>query len=57
MKGKNEMSLVLKNVSKTFVGKVAVDNISFSIETRCILFTWNKWSRENNNNKNVTWNY
>ena len=26
------MSLVLKNVSKTFVGKVAVDNISFSIE-------------------------
>ena len=32
MKGKNEMSLVLKNVSKTFVGKVAVDNISFSIE-------------------------
>jgi ABC-2 type transport system ATP-binding protein len=29
---KNEMSLVLKNVSKTFVGKVAVDNISFSIE-------------------------
>ena len=52
------MSLVLKNVSKTFVGKVAVDNISFSIEkTRCIWFTWNKWSRENNNNKNVTWNY
>ncbi len=26
------MSLVLKNVSKTFAGKVAVDNISFSIE-------------------------
>ena len=26
------MSLVLKNVSKTFVGKVAVDNISFSID-------------------------
>ncbi len=26
------MSLVLKNVSKTFVGKLAVDNISFSIE-------------------------
>ena len=26
------MSLVLKNVSKTFVGKVVVDNISFSIE-------------------------
>ena len=26
------MSLILKNVSKTFVGKVAVDNISFSVE-------------------------
>ena len=26
------MSLVLKNVSKTFAGKVVVDNISFSIE-------------------------
>ena len=26
------MSLRLKNVSKTFVGKQAVDNISFSLE-------------------------
>ena len=26
------MSLVLKNVSKTFVGKLVVDNISFNIE-------------------------
>ena len=26
------MSLVLKNVSKTFVGKLAVDNVSFSLE-------------------------
>ena len=26
------MSLILKNVSKTFVGKQAVDNISFSLE-------------------------
>ena len=29
-KKRNEFSI--KNVSKTFVGKVAVDNISFSIE-------------------------
>jgi len=26
------MSLVLKNVSKAFVGKQAVDNVSFSLE-------------------------
>ena len=26
------MSLILKNVSKTFVGKQAVDNISFILE-------------------------
>ena len=26
------MSLILKNVSKSFVGKQAVDNISFSLE-------------------------
>lgn len=28
------MSLILKNVSKTFVGKQAVDNISFSLENQ-----------------------
>ena len=26
------MSLILKNVSKSFVGKKAVDNISFSLQ-------------------------
>ena len=30
-KGKKKMSLVLKNVSKSFVGKKVVDNISFSL--------------------------
>ena len=52
------MSLILKNVSKAFVGKQAVDNISFRFrKTRSIWASWNKWSRKNYNNKNVAWNY
>ncbi len=45
------MSLVLENVSKTFVGKKAVDNISFRLEKPGVygLLRY-KWSREDYNN-------
>ena len=45
------MSLVLKNVSKTFVGKKVVDNISFSLEKPGVygLLRY-KWSWKNYNN-------
>ena len=45
------MSLILKNVSKTFAGKKAVDNISFSLEKPGVygLLGTNR-GRKNNNN-------
>ena len=48
------MSLILKNVSKTFAGKKAVDNISFSLEKPGVygLLGTNR-GRKNNNTSNV----
>lgn len=45
------MGLKLENVSKKFVGKQAVDNISFEVNTPGVFrIAWYKWSRKNNNN-------